>query len=376
MLINILEFICIQYANIISIFVLMDEKENYFKGRGAQFNPNNKFLEKRYTRDHIEGLDEEFLENSSTQFYEENPKKIISKNDSPDLRFMRSINPYQGCEHGCIYCYARNSHQYWGFSAGLDFERKIIVKRNAAVLLEAEFNKKNYEPVEIVLSGNTDCYQPIERKLELTRSLLKVFLKHQHPVSLITKNSLILRDLDILEKLAKLNLVRVAITLNSLNEELRQKMEPRTVTAKGRLKVMKQLSDAGVPVMLMCAPIVPGLNSDEMPALIKLAAENGARSASFTIVRLNGQIASIFEDWIVKAFPDRAEKVLNMIKECHGGNLNDTRWGARMKGDGKIAESIHSLFGLSVKRYMGGRGIGPLRTDLFVSKFGKQLDLF
>src|SRR5690606_2572728 len=179
--------------------------------------------------------------------YEENPKKIISKNDSPDLRFMRSINPYQGCEHGCIYCYARNSHRYWGFSAGLDFERKIIVKRNAAVLLEAEFNKKNYEPVEIVLSGNTDCYQPIERKLELTRSLLKVFLKYQHPVSLITKNSLILRDLDILEKLAKLNLVRVAITLNSLNEELRQKMEPRTVTAKGRLKVMKQLSVAQVP---------------------------------------------------------------------------------------------------------------------------------
>src|SRR5690606_13023964 len=237
-------------------------------------------------------------------------------------------------------------------------------------------NKKNYEPVEIVLSGNTDCYQPIERKLELTRSLLKVFLKYQHPVSLITKNSLILRDLDILEKLAKLNLVRVAITLNSLNEELRQKMEPRTVTAKGRLKVMKQLSDAGVPVMLMCAPIVPGLNSDEMPALIKLAAENGARSASFTLVRLNGQIASIFEDWIVKAFPDRAEKVLSMIKECHGGNLNDTRWGARMKGDGKLAESIHSLFSLSMKRYMGGSSIAPLRTDLFISKFGKQLDLF
>jgi len=354
----------------------MNEHENYFKGRGAQLNPNNKFLDKRYTRDYIEGLDEEFLENSSTQFYEENPKKIISKNDSPDLRFMRSINPYQGCEHGCIYCYARNSHQYWGFSAGLDFERKIIVKRNAAVLLEAEFNKKNYEPVEIVLSGNTDCYQPIERKLELTRSLLKVFLKYQHPVSLITKNSLILRDLDILEKLAKLNLVRVAITLNSLNEELRQKMEPRTVTAKGRLKVMKQLSDAGVPVMLMCAPIVPGLNSDEMPALIKLAAENGVRSASFTLVRLNGQIASIFEDWIVKAFPDRAEKVLSMIKECHGGNLNDTRWGARMKGDGKLAESIHSLFSLSMKRYMGGSSIAPLRTDLFISKFGKQLDLF
>ena len=354
----------------------MEEKENYFRGRGAQVNPNNKFSENRYVVDHIEGLDDEFLENSITQFYEENPKKIISKSNSPDLSFMQSINPYQGCEHGCIYCYARNSHQYWGFSAGLDFERKIIIKRNAAALLEAEFNKKNYIPDTILLSGNTDCYQPIERKLEITRSLLKVFLKYQHPVSLITKNNLILRDLDILEELAKLNLVRVAVTLNSLNEELRQKMEPRTVTAKGRLKVMKQLSDAGVPVMLMCAPIIPGLNSDEMPSLIKTAAENGAKAASFTIVRLNGEIASIFEDWVAKAFPDRAEKVLNMIKDCHGGRLNDSRWGMRMRGDGKIAESIHSLFGVSVKRYMGENSIAPLRTDLFVSKFGKQLDLF
>ncbi len=354
----------------------MNEKENYFKGRGAQVNPNNKFSENRYVTEHIEGLDEEFLDNSTTQFFEENPKKIISKSDSPDLRFMHSINPYQGCEHGCIYCYARNSHQYWGFGAGLDFERKIIVKRNAAALLEVEFNKKNYEPATIMLSGNTDCYQPIERKLELTRSLLQVFLKYRHPVSLITKNNLIIRDLDILEKLAELNLVRVAVTLNSLNEELRQKMEPRTVTGKGRLKVMRQLTDAGVPVMLMCAPIIPGLNSDEVPALIKSAAENGARSASFTIVRLNGEIASIFEDWVVKAFPNRAEKVLNMIRECHGGKLNDSRWGIRMKGEGKVAESIHSLFKLSVKRYIGEDSMPPLRTDLFVSKFGRQLDLF
>lgn len=355
---------------------MMEEPNNYFKGRGSQVNPNNKFSEKRYTTDHIEGLDEEFLENSATQFFEENPKKIISNSDSPDLRFMHSINPYQGCEHGCIYCYARNSHQYWGFSAGLDFERKIVIKRNAAELLEAQFNKKSYVPAAILLSGNTDCYQPIERKLEITRSLLKVFLKYQHPVSLITKNSLIIRDLDILEELAKLNLVRVAITLNSLNEELRQKMEPRTVTAKGRLKVMRQLSDAGVPVMLMCAPIIPGLNSDEIPSLIKAAAESGAKSASFTLVRLNGEIASIFEDWIEKAFPDRAEKVLNMIKECHGGKLNDSQWGRRMKGDGKLAESIHSLFSVSVKRYMGQNDNSALRTDLFVSKYGKQLDLF
>lgn len=354
----------------------MEEKKNYFKGRGAQLNPNNVFFEKRYVAEHIEGLDEEFLSNTITQFYEESPKKIISESNSPDLRFMRSINPYQGCEHGCIYCYARNSHQYWGFSAGLDFERKIIIKRNAAELLEQQFNHKGYLPATILLSGNTDCYQPIERKLGLTRSLLQVFLKYRHPVSLITKNSLIIRDIDILRELAKLNLVHVAITVNSLNESLRQKMEPRTVTAKGRLKVMQKLTDAGVPVMLMCAPIVPGLNSDELPALIKAAAEHGARSASFTIVRLNGEIAGIFKDWIFKAYPDRAEKVLNMIKDCHGGRLNDSDWGRRIKGDGHIAKSIHSLFAVAVKRYMGDNVSTSLRTDLFAPRHGKQLGLF
>src|SRR5690606_31274031 len=175
-----------------------------------------KFALNRYVSEHIEGLDETFLENSKTQFYEESPKKIISTSNSPDLPFMRSINPYQGCEHGCIYCYARNSHEYWGFSAGLDFERKIIVKPHAAKLLEEAFNKKNYVPDTIMLSGNTDCYQPIERSLKITRSLLEVFLKYRHPVSLITKNNLILRDIDILKKLASLGLLRVAITINSL----------------------------------------------------------------------------------------------------------------------------------------------------------------
>jgi len=354
----------------------VDIANEYFKGRGAQLNPNNKFAQNRYVNEHIEALDEVFLENSKTQFYEESPKKIISSSNSPDLPFMHSINPYQGCEHGCIYCYARNSHEYWGFSAGLDFERKIIVKPNAANLLEEAFNKRNYKPAVIMLSGNTDCYQPIERKLGITRSLLEIFLKYKHPVSLITKNNLILRDIDLLKELAKWNLVRVAISLNSLQEEIRHKMEPRTVTAKGRLKVMQKLSEANIPVMLMCAPIVPGLNSDEMPEVIKSAAQHGARSAGFTIVRLNGAIASIFEDWVIKAFPDRADKVLNMIKECHDGHLNDSRWGKWMSGTGQLSESIHALFRLAVKRYMGDRTIPPLRTDLFVSNYGQQLNLF
>jgi len=354
----------------------MDLEREYFKGRGSQINPNNKFTQNKYLSEFIEGIDEEVLENSSTKFYQETPKKIISENKSPDLSFMHSINPYQGCEHGCIYCYARNSHEYWGFSAGLDFERKIIIKYNAAALLEEAFNKKSYQAKTILLSGNTDCYQPIERKLKITRSLLQIFQHYHHPVSLITKNNLILRDIGILKELAQENLVQVAITINSLNEELRLKMEPRTVTAKGRLKVIENLSKAGIPVMLMCAPVIPGLNSDEIPQLIKSAAECGAKSASFTMVRLNGAIGDIFVDWINKNYPDRAEKVLHAIAESHGGKLNDSQWSRRMRGSGVIAESIHSLFRISKKRYMGDCSMPILRNDLFTPKNGKQLELF
>lgn len=352
------------------------QKEEYFKGRGAQINTHNKFSALRYVAEHIEGLDEPLLENSQTELIEENPKKAISINDSPDLPFMYSVNPYQGCEHGCIYCYARNAHEYWGYSAGLDFERKIIVKRNVADILEQQFNKKGYKPAVIMLSGNTDCYQPIERKLKLTRGILEVMLRYRHPVSIISKNNLILRDLDIISELAKLKLVHVAVTINSLNEELRQKMEPRTVTAKGRLQVIKKLSHAGIPVMLMCAPIVPGLNSDEMPALIKAAADHGAKAASYTIVRLNGAISDIFIDWVNKAYPDRAEKVLNNIAACHGGKLNDSRWGNRMRGDGQVAESIKQLFQIALKRYMPESKLPEQRLDLFIPRSGKQMSLF
>lgn len=352
------------------------QHNEYFKGRGAQVNTHNKFAAQRYVAEHVEGLDEEFLENSGTQLIDEHPKKIISTNASPDLSMGYSANPYQGCEHGCIYCYARNAHEYWGYSAGLDFERKIIVKRNAAELLERQFNAKGYKPQVIMLSGNTDCYQPVERKLKITRAMLEVMRVYRHPVSIISKNSLILRDLDILSEMAPLGLVQVAISINCLNEELRQKMEPRTVTAKGRLKVIQQLTEAGIPVMVMCAPIIPGLNSDEVPEVIKAAAAHGAKGAGYTIVRLNGAIGELFTDWVHKAFPDRAEKVLHSIAACHGGKLNDSRWGVRMRGEGKLAESIHQLFKVSVKRYMGERKLPELRLDLFAPKRGRQLDLF
>ena len=348
----------------------------YFKGRGAQINTDNKFLRTKYVADFEEGIDELMLENSSTQFFEEHPKNIVSKSSSPDLPFMFSINPYQGCEHGCLYCYARNAHEYYGFSAGLDFERKIIVKRDAAQLLEKFFNKKGYVPSTIMLSGNTDCYQPIERKLKITRSLLEVFLKYKHPVSIISKNNLILRDLDILKELTALNLVHVAVTLNSLNEGLRQKLEPRTVTCRSRIDLISKLSAENIPVMLMCAPIIPGLNSNEIPGIIKAAADAGASAAAFTMVRLNGAIAGIFSDWIHKAYPDRAEKVLNLITQCHGGRLNDSRWGKRMSGDGKIAESIHRLFHISVKKFLNGRSMRALNSEHFSPQNGKQLNLF
>jgi len=353
-----------------------EENEEFFKGRGAQVNTHNKFLKSKYVLDHIEGLDEQFLENTATQIFEETPKRIVSESNSPDLSHMFSINPYQGCEHGCIYCYARNTHEYFGFSAGLDFERKIIVKRNAAELLEQYFNKKNYQPVCILLSGNTDCYQPLERKLKITRSLLQIFLQYRNPVSIITKNNVILRDLDILGELGKLNLVHVNISITSLNEQLRQKLEPRTVTATGRLGVIQKLTETGIPVRVMAAPIIPGLNSNEIPNIIKAAADRGAVAAGFTIVRLNGSIAEIFTDWIHKAFPDRAEKVLNMIKACHDGKLNDSDFGRRMSGDGNIAQSIHQMFRMATNRFMGDRVMPEFDYGLFVPKGGRQTSLF
>src|SRR5476649_2323358 len=296
-----------------------ENNNDFFKGRGAQVNTHNKFLKNKYVLEHIEGLDEPLLENSATQLFEETPKKIVSESNSPDLWHMYSINPYQGCEHGCIYCYARNTHEYYGFSAGLDFERKIIVKRNAPELLEAYFNKKNYQPVCILLSGNTDCYQPVERKLKITRSLLAVFLKYRNPVAIITKNNVILRDLDILTELGKLSLVHVNVSITSLDEQLRQKLEPSTITATGRLGVIQKLSESGIPVRVMAAPIIPGLNSNEIPNIIKAAADRGDLAAGFTIVILNGSIGEIFTDWVQKAYPDRADKILNQIAACHGG---------------------------------------------------------
>ncbi len=348
----------------------------YLKGRGAQVNTHNKFSRFSYVKDNIESLDEEVYQQLPTKVIEVWPKTIVTISDSPDIGFRQSINPYQGCEHGCLYCYARNSHEYWGFSAGLEFERNILVKKEAARLLKKHFNKKGYIPSPIMLSGNTDCYQPVEKDLKITRSLLEVFLQYKHPVSIITKNTLLMRDMDLLKELAQLKLVHTTITINSLNEELRRKMEPRTATAKNRLKLIETLASENIPVQLMAAPIIPGLNSSEIPELIKSAADAGAKSAIYTLLRLNGVIGEVFKDWIIKTYPDRAGKVLTMIASCHQGNLNDSRWGTRMRGDGKIAESIHQLIKISINRSMPQMSMPSLSTEHFTPDTGFQKKLF
>ncbi|WP_460921349.1 PA0069 family radical SAM protein [Pontibacter brevis] len=352
------------------------QAEEYLKGRGAQYNPANPYLKQDYVSEHVEGLDEPMLSNSGTTFFTENPKKIVNKVESPDLGLGYSMNPYQGCEHGCIYCYARNSHQYWGYGAGLDFERKIIIKENAPETLARQLENKNWQVMPIMLAGNTDCYQPIEAKKKLTRQLLGVLLQYRHPVSIITKNALILRDLDLLQELNKLDLVHVNISITTLDEKLRQKMEPRTASATKRLEVVRQLSDAGLPVNVMVAPVIPGLNDSEIPHIIRLSAEAGACNAGYTIVRLNGSIGPIFEDWIRQAFPDKAEKVLSQIADCHGGSLNDSRFGTRMRGEGKFAEAIATLFRMSKQKYMKGRSTRPYNLSHFCTRSGKQLGLF
>ncbi|CAN5893882.1 PA0069 family radical SAM protein [soil metagenome] len=352
------------------------KRKDYRKGRGAQYNPANPFLKNEYVTEHPEGLDEAWEIGPQTEFFRENPQKIINRVESPDLGLSYSMNPYQGCEHGCVYCYARNSHQYWGYGAGLDFERKIIVKENAPSVLAAQLENPNWKVMPMMLAGNTDCYQPIEGKLRITRRLLEVLLQFRHPVSLITKNALILRDLDLLRALNDLDLVHVNVSLTTLDEKLRQKLEPRTASGAKRLDVIRQIAGAGIPVNAMLAPIIPGLNDQEIPELVRQAAAAGASSAAYTVVRLNGAIGEIFEDWLRKSYPDRADKVLRQIASCHGGHLNDSVFGRRLKGEGPWAETIASLFRIARQKYLPNCHMKPYNLEHFCGRSGKQLRLF
>jgi len=338
---------------------------NYFKGRGSQVNTVNRFQRIQYVQEMKEVLDEPLLENTKTEVIYTYPKRIINEVKSPDVGMEYSANPYQGCEHGCVYCYARNTHEYWGYSAGLEFEQKIIVKKNAAELLEKEILAKSWQVKPVVLSGNTDCYQPIEKKMEITRSMLKVFLKYKHPVSIITKNALILRDLDLLKELAKHNLVYVLISITGIDENTRQVLEPRTSTYKNRLRVVQSLTDHGVPCGIMMAPIIAGINNQDIPEVLRLAGLAGARSAAYTMVRLNGAVGPVFKDWLYKNFPDRASKVWNLICDTHGGSVNNSRFGARMRGEGKIAEMVQQIFTMAKRRYITNNASFEFNTSLF-----------
>jgi DNA repair photolyase len=345
------------------------------KGRGAQINPHNRFLSVQRERIHEEGIDDWTEPDPETQYLEENARQVVNKVESPDIPLSFSLNPYQGCEHGCVYCYARNAHEYWGYSAGLDFERKIIVKRNAPELFRKWLLHPKYQCTPVSLSGNTDCYQPIERKLRITRRILEVAREFNQPIGIITKNAGILRDKDILQDLAKANLVNVFVSITTLQEPLRRLLEPRTTTALQRLRIIEELSSIGVPMGVMTAPIIPGLNDHEIPELLKAAAQSGARQAGYTIVRLNGAVGLLFRNWLDQHFPDRADKVWHMIENCHGGQVNDSRFGTRMRGEGPVADMIHTQFDIHTRKY----GFKDESYELDTSKFrrpGEQMELF
>lgn len=353
-----------------SNFTFAMQNENIIKGQGAQRNVINRF--DRYT---YEPEDEDF-ETVKTSFTEVFPKTIVNQVKSEDLPMEYSMNPYQGCEHGCSYCFARPTHEYWGYSAGIDFERKIMVKKNAPELLEKFFQKRGYKPAPILLSGNTDCYQPAERQFEITRKILQVCLDYRHPVNVLTKNALVLRDLDILKPMAEQNLVSVSLSIPTISEDLRRKMEPRTSSAKNKLKAVEILSENKIPVNVMVAPIIPGLNSDEPLTILKAISEAGAQSFGYTLVRLNDTVEPVFVNWIEHAFPDRAQKVLNLIRSMRGGKLGEKRYFNRQKGEGNIAEMIHNTFKIGRKKFFDGKEFPKLSTANFTGSKDQQLRLF
>lgn len=352
-----------------------EENSTYVQGRGAQFNTKNRFLKNEQVKEQIESIDDWEDTETPTQYLIQQVKTIVNKVESPDVGMSYSMNPYAGCEHGCIYCFARNVHEYWGYSAGLDFERKIIVKINAAQVLRKTLMHSKWEPNPIMLSGNTDCYQPAEQKFRITRSLLQVCNEFNQPVGILTKNSRILKDKDVIGEMAKKNLISVMVSVTSFNEDLRRVMEPRTATAFQRLKVLEELSTLGVHTGVMMGPMIPGLNEHEMQRIMKEAASAGAKFTAYTFIRLNGAIKFLFHDWLYKNFPDRADKVWHMIEQSHNGKVNDTRWGVRMRGEGSIAMMVNQQY----KKYGKIYGMNEDRWKLNSSDFrrpGQQGKLF
>lgn len=342
------------------------------RGRGAGLNPGNRFEDVRL---HVLGdyLDEVIADNPdgtkvTTRIYADRSRSVINRVDSPDLPFNWTINPYRGCEHGCIYCYARPGHEYLGLSCGLDFETKIMAKHDAAALLREELSKKSWLGEPISISGVTDCYQPIEAKLRITRSVLELCTEFAQPVTLVTKNRLILRDLDLLKELAKHRAVGAAVSITTLDNRLASIMEPRASSPRDRLATVEQLARAGVPAMVMVAPIIPAINESEAPAILKAAAEAGACGAGFTMLRLPYQIKDLFLDWLKRHFPDRAAKVEHAIREMRGGELYSAEFFKRHRGEGERAEQIAEMMNLFKRRYGLKRKWGGVSSEEFLRR--------
>jgi DNA repair photolyase len=333
-------------------------------GRGAADNPKN-----RFERIEVElELGESDAEEPGPEiiYLRDVSRSIIARNDSPDIGFDASINPYRGCSHGCIYCYARPTHEYLGFSAGLDFESKVLVKEDAPGLLRRQLSSPRWKPQVLSISGVTDCYQPIEKKLRITRRCLEVLTEFRNPVAIVTKNHLVTRDIDLLSELARHDAAVVAVSLTTLDDDLRRVMEPRTSRPARRLAAVEALARAGVSVGVMTAPVIPGLNDHELPSLISAAAEAGAGFAAYTPVRLPHTVRPLFEDWLARRFPERKEKVLNRIRSMRGGRLNDPRFVSRMRGEGVFADQISQLFDISCRRAgLEGKRFPRLSTAAF-----------
>jgi DNA repair photolyase len=349
------------------------------RGRGARSNATGRYeSEVREAFDDGWEPDDDAPPQLATIVTPEKAKVIITRNDSPDVGFSASINPYRGCEHGCIYCYARPAHAYMGLSPGLDFESKLFFKPQAATLLERELSKPRYVPEVIHIGGNTDPYQPQERRLRVTRGVIEVLSRFNHPFSIITKSALILRDLDLIAPMAAKNLARVAVSITSLDRRLARSMEPRAATPEKRLAAVKALSSAGVPVVVMFAPAIPALNDHEMEAVLERAAEAGARGAGYVALRLPMEIADLFQEWLATDHPDRAKHVMSLVRQMRGGKTYDAQWGKRMKGEGPIAALMSRRFKTAKARL----GLDTPLPDLDLSLFrvpvyaGGQMDLF
>jgi DNA repair photolyase len=344
------------------------------RGRGASGNLANRFESLRYEVD----VDDEGEEqpHPATEYLVDRSRSLIASNDSPDVGFSASINPYRGCEHGCIYCYARPTHEYLSFSAGLDFETKILVKEDAPELLRAELAAHRWKPQTLGISGVTDCYQPIERRLQLTRRCLEVLAEFRNPALIVTKSKLVTRDLDLLKELALHKAVAVCLSVTSLDDSLSRKLEPRAARPEARLEAVRILADAGIPTGVLVAPIIPGLTEHMSPAILAAAAQAGASFASCVMLRLPFAVAPLFEAWLDQHYPDAKEKVLGRIRDMRGGRLNDPRFNVRMRGEGKLAENTYAIFRMGCIKAGIAKRFPHLSTASFRSPGPHQLQLF